>query len=358
MGELAIVYSPAVNRTWLHQILNALEPLNQICISVSSEALMQLDKLRYSHLLFLCDLNLIGRDNGIDTLLEYWKHKGEVNQLTDVTVGMLVKSGTLFHTKTYARELSWQLNAMGARIIGRPLVELLPEYENLNTWQRKMKLPHEALYASLVLDLTKRLIETQPLKFKRPRVIVLHSSDEKTSNTLGLWKLTKRVLLERSIAIDLNEIHIKRGSVTDCIGCPYDVCTSEAKELSCVLGGQFVDEVMPAVASADILIWLCPNYNDTIGGDLIALINRMSGLYRTMDLSSKKIYGMIVSGNSGSDTVANQLIGSLVLNKGFQLPPHFCLSEIAAEPLSLLKKSGIEEKVALFVDEFIQENCE
>ncbi len=358
MAELAIVYSPAVEKTWLHQILNVLKPLNQTCISVSSEALMQLDKLRYSHLLFLCDLNIIGRDNGIDELLIHWKQQSEVNQLKGVTIAMLVKSNTVFHTKTYARELAWQLNGMGARIIGRPLVELLPFYDNLSTWQKKMDLPKETLYASLVLDLSKRLINTKPLRYKHPKVIVLHSSDEKTSNTLGLWRLIGKAIEKQSAKIDFKEVHIKRGSVTDCIGCPYEVCTSEAKELSCVLGGQFVEEVMPSIAAADVLIWLCPNYNDTIGGDLIALINRMSGLYRTRDLSYKKVYGIVVSGNSGSDTVANQLIGSLVLNKGFQLPPHFCLSEIAAEPLSLLKKAGIDEKVTKFVDEFILENCE
>ena len=307
-------------------------------------------------LLFLCDLNEIGRDTGIDALVAKWK-KANL-RLTEVYIGIVSRSMNDWHTKTYARGILLLLNDLGATIIGKSLVEILPNFENFAAWQKNDPSSLESIASGRVSNLAVRLAASQLRKKAKPKLLVLHSSNSKTSNTLALWRLVAEELAVHDCCSDIREIYIERGSITDCIGCPFDVCVAHAKRLSCVVGGQFVEEIMPAMTEADVLIWLCPNYNDTIGADLIAVINRMSGFFRTQELSSKVVYGVIVSGNSGTDAVANQLIGSLNLNKGFTLPPNFCLTEIANNPLSVLEKPNIREKAKVFSAKIKDEICE
>ena len=66
-----------------------------------------------------------------------------------------------------------------------------------------------------------------------------------------------------------------------------------------------------------------------------SLINRLTALYRNTPFSDKYLYAIIVSGYSGGDIVAQQLIGSLNMNKAFILPPHFALMETANAPGSI-----------------------
>ena len=98
-----------------------------------------------------------------------------------------------------------------------------------------------------------------------------------------------------------------------------------------------------------------PNYNDSISAMHAALINRMTVLYRRISFKSKAMYGIIVSGNSGCDSVACQLIGALNINKGFYLPENAFLTAIANSPGSLDRVNGIQEKARQFANQ-IQTN--
>ena len=69
-----------------------------------------------------------------------------------------------------------------------------------------------------------------------------------------------------------------------------------------------------------------------------------------MSFHDKAFYAVIVSGNSGSDTVAKQLIGALNINKGFQLPPNFVIMATANDPLKVLEIEGIEDKAKVMAD--------
>ncbi|MPN20298.1 hypothetical protein SDC9_167676 [bioreactor metagenome] len=104
------------------------------------------------------------------------------------------------------------------------------------------------------------------------------------------------------------------------------------------------EEVLPAIEKYDAIVWLCPNYNDAIAANLTAVINRLTVLYRQMSFHEKSIFAIVVSGNSGSDSIAKQLIGALNINKGFRLPPYFSLMAIANDPKSIFQVEGIEDK--------------
>ena len=74
-----------------------------------------------------------------------------------------------------------------------------------------------------------------------------------------------------------------------------------------------VEDVYPAIRQADAVMLLCPNYNDAVSANLTAAINRLTALYRTTSFSDKALFGIVVSGYSGGDIVARQLVSALCM---------------------------------------------
>ncbi len=75
----------------------------------------------------------------------------------------------------------------------------------------------------------------------------------------------------------------------------------------------------------------------------MAVINRMTVLYRRISLNDKVIFSVIISGNSGSDSVAKHLISALNLNKGLILPPDFSIMKIANDSGKIANVKNIEK---------------
>jgi multimeric flavodoxin WrbA len=116
-----------------------------------------------------------------------------------------------------------------------------------------------------------------------------------------------------------------------------------------------VEKILPAIEKADAVIWLCPNYNDAISANLAAVINRMTALYRKTPFYKKTLFSIVVSGNSGSDSVAKQLIGALCINKGFNLPPYFSLMSTANNPGAISQIPNIETAAKDFAENMLRE---
>lgn len=110
----------------------------------------------------------------------------------------------------------------------------------------------------------------------------------------------------------------------------------------------------PAVEQCDVLLMLCPNYNDALGANLTAFINRLTALFRKRQFYDKYLFSIIVSGYSGGDILARQLISSLNMNKTFILPGNFAWIETANAPGSALELEGIEERAAEFAERILQ----
>lgn len=111
-----------------------------------------------------------------------------------------------------------------------------------------------------------------------------------------------------------------------------------------------MEQVYPAIMECDALVMICPNYNDAISANLAAFINRLTALIRVTSFYDKKLFSLIVSGYSGSDIVAEQLISGLNMNKTFILPGQFAMMETANDAGSLLKLQGIEERAREFAE--------
>jgi multimeric flavodoxin WrbA len=123
---------------------------------------------------------------------------------------------------------------------------------------------------------------------------------------------------------------------------------------SCFYGGFVVESLYPAIEAADYIVWICPNYNDSISAKLMAVINRLTALYRNMNFHDKFIYAVIVSANSGNDAVAGQLIGALSINKGFRVPPKFALMALANAPGEIHESDGIDKKIKNYVNKMLE----
>ena len=96
------------------------------------------------------------------------------------------------------------------------------------------------------------------------------------------------------------------------------------------------------------MLFLCPNYNDALGANLVALINRMTNLVVKEDLGQKYVAGVVASGYSGGDLVARQLLGAMCLNRGLILPPRAMLLETAHDPGDAMRASGVGARIAAF----------
>jgi len=156
--------------------------------------------------------------------------------------------------------------------------------------------------------------------------------------------------LEARTDIDANirEISLRNGTIADCRGCPYETCRHFGEKGECFYGGIMVEQVYPALRESDILVMVCPNYNDAIGANLMAFVNRLTAMFHIKDFSDKRVYAVVVSGYSGSDLVSEQLIGALNFNKAFILPPRFAILKTANDPRSILQIDGIGDDAREF----------
>ncbi|MGM0380155.1 MAG: flavodoxin family protein [Bacillota bacterium] len=257
------------------------------------------------------------------------------------------------YTKTFTQQVVFLLNTSGLSFIGQPLIEVIEDYKNFRKWQKHYK--NKDLKEILEINIKKlanRLKKFNDYVVKKPKILVLHASSYDTSNTLMLWKMIKKNLK----GYEIKEIEIEDGKIVDCSGCPFETCLHYAKNKSCYYGGVIIEDILPAIEESDYIIWICPNYNDSVSAKLMAVINRMTVLYRRISLKKKVMYSVIISGNSGSDSVAKHLISALNLNKGFILPPNFSIMEIANDPGSIKSVKNIDKKAKEFAKKIKGDN--
>jgi len=302
-----------------------------------------LPDLRNKKILFAIELDSIGINIPLMEMMSELASRGN-DSLIGSTGALIVHSNTELYTKSKAANLIFLANQLGCSFIGHPLIEATGELKNFKTWQKNMDLTLEEISLELSNRLANRLLKHNLTKIRKPKLAYLHSSSRATSNTLSLWQMVESNL----DGLDIQELYIENGSVFDCFGCSYKTCLKFGENKSCFYGGVMTEKILPAVEDSDILVWICPNYNDSISSNLTAVINRLTTLYRQMSFNDKMIFALIVSGNSGSDSIAKQLIDALNINKGFYLPPYFCLMEIANDAGSLLKVPNINEKASKF----------
>ncbi len=300
--------------------------------------------------LFAIDLGEHGINLEYTRLLGWLRsHPGSLDGWTG---GVVADADSDLYTKSVARELVFTANSSGCAFVGRPLVEGTKTLSNFAIVASNLGTDLYGAYVASVKMLAEQLIaQERQGRAGGKELLVLHASSHKSSNTYAVWQRVRQYLQDCSIT----EIGLRNGTLADCSGCPYKMCLHFGEKGSCFYGGVMVEDVYPAVKKADGILLLAPNYNDALSANLTAFINRLTALFRTTRFYDKKLFGIVVSGYSGSDLIAEQMIAALNMNKTFYLPGHFAMLETANHPGEAMKLPGIEERIRQYA-EHIQRN--
>lgn len=303
----------------------------------------ELGNLRNKKILFAIELNEIGASNNLNNIFAELYSRGR-DSLLYSEAAILIHSNYSMFTKTAAQSIIFLANNLGCSFVGRPLVEATGLLENFVAMEKVYDMPLEEICLYQCKELGKRFLENDSHNTNIKKLLVIHSSNREISNTLTLWDMVK----ENLDNIEINEINVGNGNVLDCKGCTYKTCKYLGKQTRCFYGGIIVEEIYPAILEANAILFICPNYNDMITANIVATINRLTALYRQTKFYDKSIFSIIVSGYSGGDAIAKQLISSLNMNKTFKLPPYFSLMATANDKGAIKKLRNIENKAKEF----------
>jgi multimeric flavodoxin WrbA len=298
--------------------------------------------------LFALGLSEHGMDADVIRLIAALRQSPELMQGS--TGGILIDGAGELYTKQTADMLALAANLAGCRFPGKPLVEATGSLDNWNVQSLRRGVSLLGAYRQAARELVERLVRFVPLKKERPKVLLLHASDRTTSNTL---QIGMRISEKIAPYCDIHEISMINGAIFDCRGCSYKTCAHFARQNSCFYGGVITSDVYPAINDCDALLLLCPNYNDSVSANILAFINRLTSVVVYNSLYEKQLFSVIVSGYSGSDIIAQQVIGALCLNKTFALPPRFCLMQTANNPGEAMQTEGIEERIDAFASQML-----
>ncbi len=301
--------------------------------------------LRDSRVLFAVCLDDYGPDPELAAFLR--RIRQNPGCLSGSVAGIVVDGNSELYTKEAARDLALAASMAGCTFPGKALVEGTGSLFNQHIQAKQRGISLEETYIQRVRELAAAVLSFGAPKPENPKLLVLHASDSKRSNTY--WMGTE--IIRRLSGRISTELHsLQNGTIMDCRGCSYRTCLHYAQNNTCYYGGAISEEIIPAVSACSAMLFLCPNYNDSVSANLMAFFNRLTNLLVREDLSEKYLFGIIVSGYSGGDIVAKQLLGTMSFNKTSILPPRFCILQTAHEPGSAARIPDIGEKLDGFAE--------
>lgn len=299
--------------------------------------------------LFAVALDSQGMNFQVYRLIAYMRENSRC--FRDSTGAIVVDGGGELFTKNTARELVFAANSAGMMFPGKSLVEATGSLYNFNTLAKISGVDNFTAYEMQVAALVEKLVTFERPKVEKKKILAVHGGNRKTSNSLMLWDKVRTQLGDNA---EITEVSLRNGDLVDCRGCKYEECLHFGEKGSCYYGGIIVEQVYPAILECDALVMICPNYNDALSANVTAFINRLTAIFRTNDFSRKEIFGIIVSGYSGGDIVAQQIIGAMSFNKNMILPPDFAMIETANDPGSILAVRNIEGKAHRFAENIMK----
>lgn len=338
MNELIVILPGKTSERLIKMLDYSLNGYEYITVKTCDE----ISDLKNKRILFAVEL----ADSGIN--VELYRILEKINlipgMMENSTGSVIISSNSEFYTRDVARKIILYANMAGCTFPGRPLCEATRTLKNYNSYRKKLDLDLFEICLNECRKTVDNLMSFSAERLTDPKILTLHASNFFTSNTLTLYNKVKNNL----DGYNIREIHIENGSVSDCKGCVYTACKHFSESNNCFYGGIMVDEVYPAILDCDIMIMLCPNYNDSISANMSAVINRLTALFRKTKFYDKYFYAIIVSGYSGSDIIAQQLISALNINKTFILPKRFAMMETANDIGDVEKLENIDMRAEMF----------
>lgn len=338
-GTLTLIQVGRTNR--LEQMLS--RALQEIPVREVPWEQITREDMTGQRLLFAVGMDAFGPEDAFYHLIRYLRRNEDA--LDGCIAGIVVDGGGELYTKQAAQVLVMAANLAGCAFLGKPLVEGTGSLYNQHIMAGRLGLSWDDTYCRRVRDLAKRLLIFDFPTFRRPRVLMIHASDHYRSNTV--W-MGRQIIDQLPSSFVCREISLQNGAIQDCRGCSYKSCLHFAQHNTCFYGGAISEEILPAISACDAMLFLCPNYNDAVSANIMALFNRMTNLLIQQGLYDKYLFGVVVSGYSGSDLVVQQLLGAMCFNKTAILPPRFCLMQTAHDPGSAKRMEGIDQRMHTF----------
>ncbi len=313
---------------------------------------------RGASLLFAAELDESGINQEAEGLIGFLnRHSSPDGILKGSVGGILVDGAGDLYTKDLGRRIAFSANRAGMTFPGKSLVEATGTLRNFRILAQNAGASLEETYKEAVRLLVERMEElalnNQSDREYSRSLLAIHAGKKSISNSLELWAMVSEILGEKNVEVE--EVSLLNGQIYDCRGCSYEACLHYGENDSCFYGGVIVDKVYPALLKHDTLVLVCPNYNDSVSANIMAFVNRLTSVFRAKDFSHKKIFALIISGYSGGDIVAQQIIGAMNMNKNFRLPADFALLETANLKGEIWSVEGIEERASDFARRIIEE---
>ena len=151
--------------------------------------------LHEDRILFVVALDESGVNHDFYNVLRYLRtHSG---CLSGCVGGVLIDGTGNLYTKSMGRELVLAASMAGCIFPGRPLVEATGELRNFAVQAKNAGCNLEEAYRLAIADLVERISSFIPSKFERPKILAIHASNHRSSNTLALWNRVKVQLEDR-----------------------------------------------------------------------------------------------------------------------------------------------------------------
>lgn len=226
--------------------------------------------------------------------------------LRGATGALIVDGAGELYTKQAAQAVALAANLAGCLFPGKPLVEGTGSLYNQHILAGQLGLPWEETYFTRARDLAGRLgpVPGSPV----PPAPGSHAPCLRQPAFQHRGYGEGRLQPPGPVC-DIQTISLQNGAIYDCRGCSYTACLHYSRNGTCYYGGALPTEVFPAILQSDVVLLLCPNFNDSASANILALINRMTGLLLQQPLYDKYLYAIVVSGYSGGDLVARQILG-------------------------------------------------
>ena len=282
----------------LADILDTLGKEGVAIESITKASELETVNMRNGRVLFAVSLTEAGVNMEYYRMLEYFRSNPDC--LEGSVGGIIVDGQSELFTKALARRLAFSANAAGCTFPGKPLVEATGNLGNFHVLSGIRGVDPLTVYVQQVEALIRKLLEPCSCDSSSEQstlnVLAVHASSRKTSNTLLLWDKVRKNL---EGSAEIREISLRDGAIKECIGCRYEDCFHYGEQGRCFYGGIITEQVYPAILDCDVLVMICPNYNDALNANLTAFINRLTALFRVNDFSRKRVYALVVSGYSG-----------------------------------------------------------
>ena len=193
--SLLVIYPPSYDPADMVRLDHILEDILSDIDHIFIRDMSSLKDLKGQRILFAVPLGRYGLNTAYTGLL--YRLRSEPALLENSISAMIIDGDSELFTKSTATELAFAINFAGSALIGRSVVEGTGSLANLRVQAKLTGTDLSGAYRAAARELTERLLLTKPEQKDRPKLLALHASSHRTSNTMQLWNKVSEQLRDQ-----------------------------------------------------------------------------------------------------------------------------------------------------------------